>query len=195
MGATPLDIISLLKAMAHPERFRVLSRLCDGEACFGDLQALLHRRQAYVSQQLARLRGARLIRCRRGDTFYYSLASPIILVTLRILQAFWGSQPSVGGGTHFRVQGPILEHNILPMLYGVLQGHPCNIGDLVVFVPALKTPQHETNLCTMDFMLFPQDEQADMRICPDIITGVLEQMGCQVVADEVSVPGPASSEL
>jgi len=66
-----MDIVSVLKAMAHPERFRILAQLCDGETCVGDLQISLNRRQAYVSQQLARLRGAGLIRCRRKDTFCY----------------------------------------------------------------------------------------------------------------------------
>ena len=53
--------------------------MCDllhGEKSVGELEALLARRQASVSQQLARLRLEGLVSARRdGKTIYYSIAS------------------------------------------------------------------------------------------------------------------------
>jgi DNA-binding transcriptional ArsR family regulator len=66
----------LLKALAHEARLLILCDLLRGEKSVGDLEALLSRRQASVSQQLARLRLEGLISARRdGRTIYYSIAS------------------------------------------------------------------------------------------------------------------------
>ncbi|MBV8592952.1 MAG: winged helix-turn-helix transcriptional regulator [Caulobacteraceae bacterium] len=46
----------LLKAVAHEGRLMVVCALLHGEKSVGELEALLSRRQAPVSQQLARLR-------------------------------------------------------------------------------------------------------------------------------------------
>ena len=46
----------LLKAPAHEGRLLILCDLLHGEKSVGELEALLSRRQASVSQQLARLR-------------------------------------------------------------------------------------------------------------------------------------------
>jgi len=183
-----LDIVAILKAMAHPARFRILAALCSGEMCVGDLQALLRKRQAYVSQQLARLRGAGLIRCKREDTFcYYSLADPRISVMLHALQAFGGAQ-SPGGwpGVRFRIKGPVLERNVIPVLYGALQGHPCDIKDLVVFVPTLKASECESGICTVSFVLSRDGSSDEMNMCPNLVRNVLDQVGCKIVAEEVA---------
>ena len=66
----------LLKALAHEARLMILCDLLGGEKSVGDLEALLSRRQASVSQQLARLRLEGLVSARRdGRTVYYSIAS------------------------------------------------------------------------------------------------------------------------
>lgn len=66
----------LLKALAHEVRLMILCDLLRGEKSVGDLEALLSRRQASVSQQLARLRLEGLVSARRdGRTIYYSIAS------------------------------------------------------------------------------------------------------------------------
>jgi len=63
------------KALAHPERLRLLDALRSGDACVCHLEALLGRPQAYVSQQLAALRAAGLIRDRKeGQRVYYTIA-------------------------------------------------------------------------------------------------------------------------
>lgn len=62
-----------LKAMAHPERLRILDALRREEACVCHLEALLGRPQPYVSQQLRVLRESGIVRTRRVGTnvFYY----------------------------------------------------------------------------------------------------------------------------
>lgn len=66
---------SWFKALAHPERLRLLDALRSGDACVCHLEALLGRPQAYVSQQLAALRAVGLIRDRKeGQRVYYTIA-------------------------------------------------------------------------------------------------------------------------
>jgi ArsR family transcriptional regulator len=63
------------KALAHPVRLQILTILRQGEACVCHLEAILHKRQAYISQQLAVLREAGLLSERKDGLFvYYSLA-------------------------------------------------------------------------------------------------------------------------
>lgn len=64
----------LLKLVAHPTRLRLLNALAAGEECVCHLTALLHQRQAYVSQQLMFLRQAGLLEDRKvGSRVYYRI--------------------------------------------------------------------------------------------------------------------------
>ena len=64
-----------LKALAHEGRLMILCHLTGGERSVTELEDLLSRRQAAVSQQLARLRLEGLVESRRdGKTIYYRLA-------------------------------------------------------------------------------------------------------------------------
>ena len=56
MGEHAREASEFLKALAHEARLMILCDLLHGEKSVGDLEALLSRRQASVSQQLARLR-------------------------------------------------------------------------------------------------------------------------------------------
>jgi ArsR family transcriptional regulator len=63
------------KALAHPVRLKIIETLRQGEACVCHLEAMLGLRQAYLSQQLAVLRRAGLLRERKeGQYIFYSLA-------------------------------------------------------------------------------------------------------------------------
>ncbi len=68
---------SLLKALSHEARLVILCELVHGgETSVSDLEALLGRRQAAVSQQLARLRLDGIVATRReGKTIHYRIAS------------------------------------------------------------------------------------------------------------------------
>lgn len=65
---------AVLKALAHPVRLQILDLLQqEGEACVCHLENRLGQRQAYISQQLARLREAGLVEDRReGLNVFYS---------------------------------------------------------------------------------------------------------------------------
>jgi DNA-binding transcriptional ArsR family regulator len=65
------------KALGHPVRLQIVAILKEQEACVCQLEQLLRRRQAYVSQQLRVLKEAGLLRERReGQFIFYSLAQP-----------------------------------------------------------------------------------------------------------------------
>lgn len=70
----------IAKALGHPARLQILAEIAEsGEACVCHLEAALGLRQAYVSQQLARLRDAGLVTDRRdGMNVYYTLASEAV---------------------------------------------------------------------------------------------------------------------
>jgi DNA-binding transcriptional ArsR family regulator len=72
------------KALAHPIRIQILEALHhEGDACVCHLEALLGYRQAYISQQLSRLREAGLVIDRReGMNVFYSLADDSVLALL-----------------------------------------------------------------------------------------------------------------
>ena len=66
---------TILKAIAHESRLIILCALLDGDKAVSELESILELRQPAVSQQLARLRGDKLVRTRRqGKMIYYSLS-------------------------------------------------------------------------------------------------------------------------
>ena len=66
---------AILKAIAHESRLIILCALLEGDKAVSELESILELRQPAVSQQLARLRGERLVRTRReGKMIYYSLS-------------------------------------------------------------------------------------------------------------------------
>jgi ArsR family transcriptional regulator len=68
-----------LHLLSHPARLRIVTELREGEACVSELQAVLDRRQPYVSQQLCVLREAGIVACRReGQFIYYRLVDPFV---------------------------------------------------------------------------------------------------------------------
>jgi ArsR family transcriptional regulator, virulence genes transcriptional regulator len=65
----------LLKAMANPQRLRVLCLLIEREMSVGELNALVPLSQSALSQHLAVLRERALVKTRRdAQTVYYSVA-------------------------------------------------------------------------------------------------------------------------
>jgi len=69
----------ICKALAHPRRLEILHLLREGEKSVGELQGLTGLPQATVSQHLAALRRAHLVRVRQqGQSAFYALADPLI---------------------------------------------------------------------------------------------------------------------
>ena len=65
----------LLKAMANPQRLRVLCLLVEKEMSVGEINALVPLSQSALSQHLAVLREKELVKTRReAQTVYYSVA-------------------------------------------------------------------------------------------------------------------------
>lgn len=73
-------VVEIFKALAHPVRLQILRQLLiDGEACVCHLEARLGQRQAYISQQLAKLRQADLVCDRReGLNVYYAVSTEAV---------------------------------------------------------------------------------------------------------------------
>ena len=88
MGEHAREPSELLKALAHEGRLLILCDLLHGEKSVGELEALLSRRQASVSQQLARLRLEGLLSTRRdGRTIYYAIANDRVRSIIGVLYA------------------------------------------------------------------------------------------------------------
>ena len=67
-------IVEIFRMLADPTRIRVLWALTDGELSVTELAELVGKPAPSVSQHLAKLRMARLVRTRReGTTIFYSL--------------------------------------------------------------------------------------------------------------------------
>jgi DNA-binding transcriptional ArsR family regulator len=76
----------LLKAMAHPERLRVLCLLVEGEKSVGEINRAVALSQSALSQHLARLRDDGLVVTRKeAQTVYYSVARGPALAVIRTL--------------------------------------------------------------------------------------------------------------
>jgi DNA-binding transcriptional ArsR family regulator len=82
------DASALLKSLAHPARLLVMCRLVEGEASVSELHALGSLSMSALSQHLAVMREAGLVRTRReAQTIYYSLADGPALGVMRALHA------------------------------------------------------------------------------------------------------------
>src|SRR6202000_2423928 len=67
-------VVEVFRMLADPTRIRVLWALTGGELAVNELAAQLGKPAPSVSQHLAKLRMARLVRTRRqGTTIFYSL--------------------------------------------------------------------------------------------------------------------------
>jgi DNA-binding transcriptional ArsR family regulator len=87
----------LFKALAHPVRLQILDILRRGEECVCHIEAVLEKRQAYISQQLMTLRDAGLVDSRKdGLNVFYYLVDPASL--LPMLDVALG--PLEGAGRH-----------------------------------------------------------------------------------------------
>ena len=81
------ETVSHLRAMSNPSRLLMLCHLADGEKSVGELEEALGLSQAYVSQQLARLRAECLVKATRdGRVMRYRICDQRVAPVLEILQ-------------------------------------------------------------------------------------------------------------
>jgi ArsR family transcriptional regulator len=86
----------LFKTLMHPARIAILESLRNSEECVCHLEAHLHLRQAYLSQQLAVLRKAGLIADRRdGMNMFYRITQPEVLNLLDAACTMVGGTPRI----------------------------------------------------------------------------------------------------
>jgi ArsR family transcriptional regulator len=72
--------------LSHPARLQILDILRGGEECVCHIQAVLGKRQAYVSQQLMVLRDAGFVLDRKeGLNVHYRLAEPAVADVLDVV--------------------------------------------------------------------------------------------------------------
>lgn len=83
----------LFKALGHPARIRILERLRTGEQTVSELQEVLEIDPSSVSQQLAVLRGRRLVEGRKqGTSVYYRVVDERVYELLDIARGMFDQQ-------------------------------------------------------------------------------------------------------
>jgi len=84
------EAAKMLKRMANEHRLMVLCSLASGELSVGDLNARLPLSQSALSQHLASLREADLVKTRReSQTIYYSLQGEQAKKIIAVLQSIY----------------------------------------------------------------------------------------------------------
>ncbi|CAK0774227.1 ArsR family transcriptional regulator, virulence genes transcriptional regulator [Azospirillaceae bacterium] len=87
----------LLKALASPNRLKILCCLVKGEKSVGQIATQVGIREAATSQHLSLLRKDRLVMARRaGQTIYYRLDSPVAEKIIAILYEHFCPQAVIG---------------------------------------------------------------------------------------------------
>ncbi len=77
----------IAKALADPQRMRILKMLRPGERCVCELQKDSGRDMSTVSSHLNVLKNSRIVSCeQRGKNVYYSLCCPCLSSVLSCLQ-------------------------------------------------------------------------------------------------------------
>jgi ArsR family transcriptional regulator, virulence genes transcriptional regulator len=85
-----------LDALANASRLTVLQILAEGEISVGSLSQKVGLSQSALSQHLARLRAAGLVRTRRdAQTIYYSCTSKAVHMILIVLGGFFEGEATV----------------------------------------------------------------------------------------------------
>ncbi len=81
------DAAEMIRVLGHPVRLRIVECLEEGERTVTDLQETLEATQAAVSQQLARMRAAGIVRGRRdGVNVWYSISDDRVIQMLNCLR-------------------------------------------------------------------------------------------------------------
>ena len=85
---------NILSVLGSSFRIKLALALGEQEACVCHLEALLKRRQAYISQHLMAMRKAGVLKTRRDGKFvYYRLANSAVIVLIRDAAIIAGIDP------------------------------------------------------------------------------------------------------
>lgn len=87
-----------LKIYAQPQRLMILSRLIDGEHTVSEIDKATGIGQPALSQQLAELRRAEIVKTRRASKqVHYRLADDNVMTCVRGIEAMFGGDPTAAG--------------------------------------------------------------------------------------------------
>lgn len=90
-----------LKVYAQPQRLMILSCLLQGEKTVGEIDLATGIGQPALSQQLAELRRADMVKTRRAAKLvYYDLADEKICLCVRSMEAILGDGPDPAAALH-----------------------------------------------------------------------------------------------
>ena len=96
-------LTTVLRAMSNAKRMRILNELSDGrERSVSELEGVIASlSQSALSQHLARLRRANIVRTRReSQTIYYSIDDTVVLRILRLLGHIYTEDPVMQRNRH-----------------------------------------------------------------------------------------------
>ena len=96
-------VTAVRRAMSNAKRMRILNELSDGrERSVSELEGVIASLiQSALSQHLARLRRANIVRTRReSQTIYYSIDDADVLRILRLLSHIYNDDPVMKRTTH-----------------------------------------------------------------------------------------------
>lgn len=172
---------SLLRLLAHPARREIVRALAEGELCVSDLQERLGQRQAYVSQQLAYLRDANLVRCReKGVHCYYALADPTRGAVVNAIDRMCSALEEAPEGCTFLVQGSASLPHLITALHVLEEGLPCRVADLVAYAARPTARAGESANVVAAFGMSGH-ERRSRRGCAKVIVGRLRDHGYETI--------------
>jgi DNA-binding transcriptional ArsR family regulator len=95
-----------LKIYAQPQRLMILSRLLDGEHTVGEIEDGTGIGQPALSQQLAELRRADVVKTRRASKqVYYALANDDVVTCVQGIEAMFGRAGGVPSALKMAMNG------------------------------------------------------------------------------------------
>jgi ArsR family transcriptional regulator len=84
-------LTDLFKVLAHPARLQMLRMFGEDEVCVCQMEAVLGKRQAYISQQMSVLREAGLVEASKtGRNNFYRLTDPRMMDVVQAAAAYLG---------------------------------------------------------------------------------------------------------
>jgi len=100
MAEAAEEAAGCLRALSNPSRLMILCILVDGEKTVGEIERALQLGQAYVSQQLARLRNDGIVEAKReGRLVRYRITDTRISPVIATLYEQFGAPASISGLT------------------------------------------------------------------------------------------------
>lgn len=109
--------VEKLKAYAQPQRLMILSCLFEGERTVSEIDAATKIGQPALSQQLAELRRADMVKTRRvSKQVYYDLADDNIRHCVHSMEAIFGGTPDMMASAQWALQPKrVLESSTKPI--------------------------------------------------------------------------------